>query len=384
MWLHSPSPAVILIGDQGRCYTQFFIYDGPPYNLLVHVLVLNSDLFTDMCCFTGSKGIALLPQCYWCNPEKYGWSQPSQNHNKSQQIMNSVLIWLGKLPWKPLLLYCLGVLYLSQVTTTHLKIRGCFTNVSRALQNNIAKIYSAKIQIYGENSKLTLYVCPKPCFGHTYKVSAWNFHKKHDFCNTQISREYSEELAKHLCNNPQAPVPPIDGCPIFKWVSKTCMTGYQDSNPSNGHQVTCPMEYELYMFHFVFHWYLVTFFSYFLSFTQRKGEVCHQGFCRRDICSVSCTNSFAAWNFNLQMCVCHVLVEIQSEMISRHVDSLMQDCCISSASALKMKFCSLAQGVQLSGKSRGNSRAGKSWGKIREFEYKSENNFEESQGFLFC
>ena len=103
MWLPLPSPAVILIGDQGRCYTQVFIYDGHPYNLLVLVLVLNSTLFTHMCCFTGTKGIALLPQCYWCNPEKYGWSQPSQNHNKSQQIMNSVLIWLGKLPWKPLL-----------------------------------------------------------------------------------------------------------------------------------------------------------------------------------------------------------------------------------------------------------------------------------------
>ena len=44
----------------------------------------------------------------------------------------------------------------------------------------------------------TLYVCPKHGFGHTHKVSAWNFHKKYDFCNTQISREYLGELMKHL------------------------------------------------------------------------------------------------------------------------------------------------------------------------------------------
>ena len=45
-------------------------------------------------------------------------------------------------------------------------------------------------------------MCPKPCFGHTYKVSAWNSQKKYEFCNTQISREYFGELAKHQWNNP--------------------------------------------------------------------------------------------------------------------------------------------------------------------------------------
>ena len=34
---------------------------------------------------------------------------------------------------------------------------GCFSNVSRALQNNLAKIYNASNHIYGENFKL------KPC-----------------------------------------------------------------------------------------------------------------------------------------------------------------------------------------------------------------------------
>ena len=61
---------------------------------------------------------------------------------------------------------------------------GCFTNVSRALQNNLAKIYNARNNIYAENFKLKpLYVCP---------IS----HKKYDINNIQISREYFGELAK--------------------------------------------------------------------------------------------------------------------------------------------------------------------------------------------
>ena len=36
---------------------------------------------------------------------------------------------------------------------------GCFTNVSRALQKNLAKIYNARNYIYGENSKLKLCTC---------------------------------------------------------------------------------------------------------------------------------------------------------------------------------------------------------------------------------
>ena len=34
---------------------------------------------------------------------------------------------------------------------------GCFTNVSPALQNNLAKIYNAKNHIYGENFKLKVF-----------------------------------------------------------------------------------------------------------------------------------------------------------------------------------------------------------------------------------
>ena len=36
---------------------------------------------------------------------------------------------------------------------------GCFTNISRALQNKLAKIYNAKNHIYGENFKLKLGTC---------------------------------------------------------------------------------------------------------------------------------------------------------------------------------------------------------------------------------
>ena len=36
---------------------------------------------------------------------------------------------------------------------------GCFTNVSWALQNNFAKIYNAKNNIYAENFKLELCTC---------------------------------------------------------------------------------------------------------------------------------------------------------------------------------------------------------------------------------
>ena len=36
---------------------------------------------------------------------------------------------------------------------------GCFTNVSRALQNNLAKIHNTRNHIYGENFKLKLCTC---------------------------------------------------------------------------------------------------------------------------------------------------------------------------------------------------------------------------------
>ena len=64
------------------------------------------------------------------------------------------------------------------------------------------KIYSQKIQ--GRKSPLRwepqaeiLHACPKHVFGHTYKVPAWNPHKRYDFRTTQTSRGHYESLVKH-------------------------------------------------------------------------------------------------------------------------------------------------------------------------------------------
>ena len=45
------------------------------------------------------------------------------------------------------------------VPATDQRTGGCFTNVSRALQNNLAKIYNASNHICGENFKLKLCTC---------------------------------------------------------------------------------------------------------------------------------------------------------------------------------------------------------------------------------
>ena len=50
----------------------------------------------------------------------------------------------------------------------------------------------------------TLHVCPKPCFRHTCKVSAWNSHQKYDFWHWIFSRDYFRELVKRWWNNPLA------------------------------------------------------------------------------------------------------------------------------------------------------------------------------------
>ena len=74
---------------------------------------------------------------------------------------------------------------------------GCRNMLKHFLQNKFAKIYITRNHVYGENFQAEfLYVYPKHGFGHTHKVSAWNFDKKYDFCNTQISREYFGELVK--------------------------------------------------------------------------------------------------------------------------------------------------------------------------------------------
>ena len=87
---------------------------------------------------------------------------------------------------------------------TILRPGGCFTNVSRALQNNLVKIYNARNHTISENFKLKL--CPKHGFGHTYQVSARNSHKRYGFCNTHTHfKIIFGELPKCWWNNPLIP-----------------------------------------------------------------------------------------------------------------------------------------------------------------------------------
>ena len=50
---------------------------------------------------------------------------------------------------------------------------GCFTNISRAVQNNLVKIYNTRNHIFRENVKLNLCTYAQD-FGNIYKVSACN------------------------------------------------------------------------------------------------------------------------------------------------------------------------------------------------------------------
>ena len=73
--------------------------------------------------------------------------------------------------------------------------RGCFTNDSRALQNNFVKIYNARNHIYGGNFKLEFCTCVQSiALGTCTKFQLKISHEKYDFCNTHISREYFEEF----------------------------------------------------------------------------------------------------------------------------------------------------------------------------------------------
>ena len=103
--------------------------------------------------------------------------------------------WWFETPSRPLWRHCIVKTMLKILLNLHFNLDftsqswGCFTNVSRTLQNNLAKIHNTRNHIYGANC--TLKLCTS-----AYKVSAWNFHHKYNFCNTQISREYFGELVK--------------------------------------------------------------------------------------------------------------------------------------------------------------------------------------------
>ena len=69
------------------------------------------------------------------------------------------------------------------------EVEDWFINASLVFQNNLTKIYNARNHIYGENFKLKLCTCAQSMAFGTHRVSAWNFHKKYEFCNAHISRE---------------------------------------------------------------------------------------------------------------------------------------------------------------------------------------------------
>ena len=87
-----------------------------------------------------------------------------------------------------------GLLFWKSVMTSG----GCFTNVSRALQSNLTKIYNAIIYIYGENFKLKLCTCDQSIvLGTDTNFQLEIVIRNMIFYNTQISREYFRELVKH-------------------------------------------------------------------------------------------------------------------------------------------------------------------------------------------
>ena len=68
-------------------------------------------------------------------------------------------LWRNPPKWLGTLEYSLGCAPDSQWKMSTQRPGGCFTNISRVLQNNLAKIYSARNHNYDENFKLKLCTC---------------------------------------------------------------------------------------------------------------------------------------------------------------------------------------------------------------------------------
>ena len=76
--------------------------------------------------------------------------------------------------------------------------RGCFTDVSWALQNIFSKFMHCRNRTSYDIFKLKLCNCMcAQSFGLTYQVSAWNSHHICDFWHSILSRDYFGELVKH-------------------------------------------------------------------------------------------------------------------------------------------------------------------------------------------
>ena len=104
--------------------------------------------------------------------------------------------------------FCLGLNVLAPWYWPHFPEIFQFQGGVSLMFHELLKIFSRnlniiKIVFLWEFQAKTLYVCPKPCFGHTYKVSAWNSRHKCYFWHCVFSRDYFGELAKRSWNNPR-------------------------------------------------------------------------------------------------------------------------------------------------------------------------------------
>ena len=73
----------------------------------------------------------------------------------------------------------------------------CFTNVSRALQHNLAKIHNARNHIYGKNFKLKLCVCPKFQLEILIRSTISAIHKFQEYI-LESSRNVSETTPRSI------------------------------------------------------------------------------------------------------------------------------------------------------------------------------------------
>ena len=76
-------------------------------------------------------------------------------------------------------------------------VLGCVSLMFRELSKIFSRnLFITKIIFFMIISNWNLYVCPKPCFRHTYKISTWNSQHKCYFLHCIFSGDYFGELAK--------------------------------------------------------------------------------------------------------------------------------------------------------------------------------------------
>ena len=81
--------------------------------------------------------------------------------------------------------------------------RGCFTNVSRALQNILLKFVCCRNHTSYQNFKLKLCACAKShALGTRTQIQLGNSHNKHDFWQCIFLRTYFGESISTYCDTP--------------------------------------------------------------------------------------------------------------------------------------------------------------------------------------